>query len=156
MNSAYLGAVGKTGGAFAAQSASISESATASINPAQHLLFPRSDGDTEARRILLALLRDSVPPWPVGVKSGLLRIIRFLRPRRRQSLDEAPRHVGFDHHPAVGGDVADDARDTVQTSNLLAIELLLAVKRDRNSPRVERETRRHHLDEVVDALSRSG
>src|SRR4051812_40584754 len=69
----------------------------------------------------------------------LVRIIDFLRRRRRQSLDEAPRHIGLDHHPAIGGDVADDARDAVEPGDLLAIEFLLAVKGDRNPARVERE-----------------
>src|SRR5688572_29410730 len=90
---------------------------------------------------------DTIPASAAATMIRLARIIRFLGAGRRQSLDEAARHVGLDHDASVGGDVADDAGDPVQARDLLAVELLLAVEGDRNPARVECEARRHHLHE---------
>src|SRR4051794_6323057 len=72
---------------------------------------------------------------------------------RSQALDEAARDVGFDHHATVGGDVADDARDTIEPRDLLAIELRVAVERDRDAARIQRHPCRHHLQQLGDALA---
>src|SRR5690349_8534784 len=129
MKSGYLSVGGNGGAVFIAQPA-ISISA-----------------NTPTHRVTAAPVL--LPP------SNLLPTSHFQLPtsfvHHRKTLDESARNVRLDDDSSVGGDVADDARDAIQTANLLPVELLAAVERNRHTPRVERQTRGNHLQQLGDA-----
>ena len=57
-----------------------------------------------------------------------MRLLLLLA-RRGEPLDEAPRHISFDHDFPVRRHVAEHAGDTIHPRDLLAIEILAAVER---------------------------
>src|SRR5262245_17397357 len=88
-----------------------------------------------------------------GVRHGLFGVLDIFRVHARQSFNEPTGNISLDDDLAVCGHVADDTRHTIQPSNLLAIELLAAVKRDRDTSGVERQSRRDHLEQLGDTGS---
>src|SRR5690348_13656733 len=100
MKSGYFAAAGAAGGAFGAHAAATTTS------------------DTTAARMIAALPRR----LSVVTASPGIELLRWHG--RRQPLDEAPRHVGFDHDLPVGRDMTQHTCDSIQPTDLLAIELV--------------------------------
>ena len=85
--------------------------------------------------IFQRLARIQLPPG----SDTRLRMLMLFTGWSRQPLDEPTRDIGFDHHPAVGRDVTQDPGDAVQPRNLLPIEFLGAVERNRDPAGIQRQ-----------------
>src|SRR4051812_170763 len=116
MKSGYFRAAGSTGAALGAQAATNSSSG----NPSHRNRTPL---DRPALRVLDTR-------FAANPSTHLRMRIVLRRRRRRQTLDEPPRHVGLDDHAAVGGDVADHAGDAIEPRDLLTVEFGIGVEGD--------------------------